>query len=148
MGLVNDMMTEHREAIAYVFFGGLTTLVTWLTYPFFVYLGIDLNISNILSWTCGVLFAFGANKWFVFESRSLEKKKVATEFVSFVGSRIFTGVIAWVLFPILIYIGLDQQLFGTAGFVAKIVTSIIEIVLNWVLSKYFVFRKTGEEQPE
>ena len=33
--------------------------------------------------------------------------------------------------------------FGIPG--AKIITSIIEIVLNWVLSKYLVFRRSKSE---
>lgn len=140
MGMISDLLSKNREVVAYVFFGGLTTLVTWATYPIFVHIGIEINISNILSWICGVLFAFVVNKWFVFQCKSTEKKTVLREFGSFIGSRIFTGIIAWTLFPILIWVGLDQELFGTAGFVAKIITSIIEIALNWILSKYYVFK--------
>ena len=56
-------------------------------------------------------------------------------------ARIFTGVVAWVLFPILLWIGMDQSILGTEGFLAKIVVSVIEIALNWVLSKYIIFKK-------
>ena len=145
MGKISDLMTNYREAIAYVFFGGLTTIVGWVAYALFVNIGIELNLSNILSWVCGVTFAFVVNKWFVFQSKSVEKKTVLRELGSFFGSRIFTGVIAWVLFPILLWAGIDQTFFGTEGFIAKVITSIIEIILNWVLSKYFVFKKERSE---
>ena len=145
MGKISDVMTKYREAIAYVFFGGLTTIVGWVAYALFVNIGIELNLSNILSWVCGVTFAFVVNKWFVFQSKSVEKKTVLRELGSFFGSRIFTGVIAWVLFPILLWAGIDQTFFGTEGFIAKVITSIIEIILNWVLSKYFVFKKERSE---
>ena len=145
MGKISDLMTTYREAIAYVFFGGLTTIVGWVAYALFVNIGIELNLSNILSWVCGVTFAFVVNKWFVFQSKSVEKKTVLRELGSFFGSRIFTGVIAWVLFPILLWAGIDQTFFGTEGFIAKVITSIIEIILNWVLSKYFVFKKERSE---
>lgn len=132
---------EHKEVILYLVFGVLTTVVNWLAYAAFVWIGIDINVSNVLSWIVGVSFAFVVNKWYVFESRSLDGNKVIKEFGSFVGARIFTGVIAILLFPVLYSIGLNQSLFGTDGFLAKIVTSAIEIFLNWVLSKYIVFRK-------
>ncbi len=137
--LYDDMMSKHREGISYLIFGGFTTIISWVSYALFVFLGIDINLSNVLSWVCGVSFAFVTNKWFVFLSKSLEPKTVVREFGSFVGSRIVTGVIAMVLFPILYGLGLNQSLLGVDGFLSKIVTSIIEIVLNWILSKYLVF---------
>ncbi len=132
---------QYKEIVLYLVFGVLTTVVNWLAYAAFVWIGLDINVANILSWIVGVSFAFVVNKWYVFESRSLDGSKVIKEFGSFVGARILTGVIAIILFPILYNLGLDQSLFGTDGFLAKIVTSAIEIVLNWVLSKYVVFRK-------
>jgi len=144
MGFINDMMTKYREAILYVVCGGFTTLVTWFTYAAFVWLGLELNVSNILSWICGVSFAFVVNKWFVFESKSLENVTVVKELSMFVGARIFTGVIAWILFPILLAIGLNQTILGTEGLLAKIIVSIIEIALNWIFSKYMIFKKKAD----
>ena len=138
--IYDDIMGKYREPILYIFFGGLTTIISWVSYAAFVWAGIEINISNILSWVCGVLFAFVTNKWFVFTSKDTSVKVVVYELGSFISARIFTGVIAWILFPILIFIGLNQSLFNAEGFVAKIVTSLIEIVLNWVFSKYVVFR--------
>lgn len=139
--LYDTVMTKYREPVAYVFFGGLTTVVNWLAYMLFVWMGIDINISNILSWVVGVLFAFVVNKWFVFENKSLEVKTVMIEMGAFFGARIVTGVIAIILFPVLYNLGLNQSFLGTDGLPAKIVTSVIEIILNWVFSKYLVFRE-------
>jgi len=141
MGFIQDMMTKHREAILYLVCGGFTTLVSWFSYAAFVWIGLELNISNILSWFCAVLFAFVVNKWIVFESKSLENKTVAKELVLFFGARIFTGVLSWILFPILLWIGLGQTILGTEGLIAKIIVTIVEIALNWVFSKYMIFKK-------
>lgn len=146
MSFINDMYSKHQEAFLYIFFGGLTTLVTWASYAVFVWSGIELNMSNILSWIFGVTFAFIVNKWYVFQSKTIEHKKVAKEATLFYLARIFTGVIAWVLFPILLWIGMDQSILGTEGFLAKIVVSVIEIALNWVLSKYIIFKKDENNQ--
>jgi len=146
-GQIGKVYKEHKEPILYVFFGGFTTLISLAAYMIFVWMGLDLNVSNILSWVCGVLFAFVSNKWFVFSSKSMEKTTVVRELGSFVGARIFTGVLAAILFPILLAVGLDGDFMGTAGFLARIVTSIIEIILNWIFSKYLVFVKKAGDNP-
>lgn len=141
MGKIGYMMMVHREAVVYVTMGGFTTLVTWASYATFVQLGCEEQLSNVLSWVCGVIFAFIVNKWIVFNSKTLRPWVMAREIVFFFGSRIFTLIVAVIAFPVLLQIGFGQVLFRTAGMVAKIITSFIEIILNWAFSKYFVFRK-------
>lgn len=146
MTWISDMMTRYREGILYVVCGGFTVLVSWATYALFVWLGLDLNVSNILSWVCGVSFAFVVNKWIVFLSHSTSKTVLTKEISSFFFLRIVTGVIAIVLFPILCDIGLQMSFLGTEGFVAKIIVSVVEIVLNYVASKFVVFNKRKSEE--
>lgn len=158
MGAVKDQYAKHHEGVDYVFWGALTTVINLLAYAAFVrWLGIDDTISNILSWIVGVLFAFVVNKWFVFRSRGLGARTVVWELGSFVGSRLFTGVIAWILFPIInatsigswsIDLWIFTSLIGTSGMGAKIITSVIEIILNWILSKYVVFKRGQKETLE
>ena len=154
-----DFMKAHREAILYVFWGAFTTLVTLASYALFVRaFNVDPNISNILSWVCGVTFAFVVNKWLVFESRTTKARILLWELGSFFSSRIFTGIIAFILFPILndwmglsaivLDFGFLSILFGTSGMLAKIITSVVEIVLNWILSKYVVFKKGASQKTE
>ena len=154
-----DFMKAHREAILYVFWGAFTTLVTLASYALFVRaFNVDPNISNILSWVCGVTFAFVVNKWLVFESRTTKARVLLWELGSFFSSRIFTGIVAFILFPILndwmglsaivLDFGFLSILFGTSGMLAKIITSVVEIVLNWVLSKYVVFKKGASQTTE
>lgn len=156
---VMDFMKAHREAILYVFWGAFTTLVTLASYALFVRaFSIDPNISNILSWVCGVTFAFVVNKWLVFESKTTKARVLLWELGSFFSSRIFTGIVAFILFPILndwmglsaivLDFGFLSILFGTSGMLAKIITSVVEIVLNWVLSKYVVFKKGASQTTE
>ncbi len=156
---VMDFMKAHREAILYVFWGAFTTLVTLASYALFVRaFHIDPNISNILSWVCGVTFAFVVNKWLVFESRTVNARILLWELGSFFSSRIFTGIVAFILFPVLndwmglsaidLDFGFLSILFGTSGMLAKIITSVVEIILNWILSKYIVFKKGASQAAE
>ena len=144
MGHITDLFRRYREGLLYLICGAGTVFVSWGTYALFVWMGIDINISNVLSWICGVSFAFVLNKWVVFMSRSLEKAVLVREISSFFFLRILTGVVAIVAFPILYGLGLDQSLFETDGFVAKITVSMIEILLNYFASKFIVFRKNRE----
>jgi len=142
---IKETVEGHREGVLYIMFGALTTLVSWGTYSLFVLLGIEVNISNVMSWICAVLFAFVVNKWFVFLSRSTEKRTLLRELGSFFSARILTGVIAIVTFPILYAIGFSGGLFNIDGLYAKIIVTLIEIVLNYLFSKYLVFRKPKNE---
>jgi len=144
MGDENKNVIDKREASSYIMFGACTTLISWLSYAFFTWIGLEVNVSNILSWVCGVLFAFVVNKWFVFRCRSTDPRSVFKELGSFFSARIFTGVIAFIMFPTLLYLGLDGQLLGVDGFQARIVTSLIEITLNFIFSKYYIFIKKSE----
>ena len=82
----------------------------------------------------------------MFRSKSLERHTVAKEGSLFVASRIFTGIVAWVLFPVLLWLGIDQDFLGFESMWTKIITSVVEIALNWVLSKYIVFRQGSSAQ--
>ena len=138
---IMELYRKHEEVILYLFFGVLTTVVNWSCYAILVSLGVEINLSNIISWIVGVLFAFAVNKWFVFKSRILTFIVVMRELGSFIAARILTGVLAsWILFPILVYnLGMDQTIFGIEGFVAKIFTTVLEIALNWLFSKFLIF---------
>ena len=146
MGVAKDLFVRYREIIMYLIVGGATTVINWGSYYLFTdFLSFELNVANITSWIISVTFAFFTNKLYVFQSKHLDMKTMTKEFSAFVGSRIFTGIIAWILFPILLYLGIDRFIIETPGMLAKIITSVVEIVLNWVLSKYFVFRKKPEQ---
>lgn len=135
---------KHREGVLYLLCGVLTVLVSWGSYAVFVWSGIELNMSNVLSWICAVSFAFVLNKWFVFESRSLKRAVLAKEVSSFFVLRLLTGIGAALIFPILLEIGLDGAFLGTPGLIARIIVSGIEILLNYVASKFIVFKKEEE----
>lgn len=137
---VKSALNKHREGILYLICGGIVVLLTWTVYSVLVNGGTEKNVSNIVSWVCGVLFAFVPNKLIVFSNRTLKPEIVARELGSFIGSRIFTGTLAIIMFPLLYGIGLNHSIFGTDGLAAKIAVTAVEIVLNWTFSKYLVFR--------
>ena len=152
---IKELYKKYREIISYIFFGALTTAVSFISYTAFVLVlnslgakeislfGTTLSVcaANVISFICAVLFAFVTNKLWVFESKSFEKSVALPEFLKFISSRIFTGILEIVLVPILISIGLSGSLFGVDGLVAKLVVTVVVIILNYILSKLIIFKK-------
>ena len=140
------MNGRYSEPVRYVVFGVLNVIITWVAYAVFVIVGIPPVVSNALSWVVGVIVAFVCNKFWVFYSKSVARETVEREAVTFFAERVFTGVLAIVTFWFLYDIGINQFIFGLEGFYAKILTSGMEIVLNFFISKYYVFKSRNEPQ--
>ena len=51
----------NREAVSYIIFGVLTTLVDWVSYTVFWAIGMDYRVSTALSWAAAVMFVFVTN---------------------------------------------------------------------------------------
>ena len=133
LGFINS------QAFRYIVVGGCTTMVNLVSYTLlYKILNINVNISNIYSVILAILFAYLANKIFVFESKCNSAKEVLIEMSKFVGARISTMIIevggVFVLYEILH----QNELF------AKLETQIIVLIGNFFISKLFVF-KTKEE---
>jgi putative flippase GtrA len=139
------LLKKYKEIIMYLIFGVMTTAVSLLVYSLAVKLFFfGITAASAVSWVIAVSFAFVTNKLFVFESRSREVKTVLREAVSFFAARIVSGVVEIFLPELLFIIGLDFSLFGVKGIVAKIIVNLIVIIMNYIFSKLFVFKKAGD----
>jgi len=145
-----------REITAYLIFGVLTTLVSWVSYILFEHgLGMSVFAANLLSWVCAVAFAYLTNKVWVFGSRDWSAGFLVREILAFLSSRLATGVVEIVGVPLLVRTGIDTVIYAllertplcsvgflfTEGIYSKVLISGIVIILNYVFSKLLVFRK-------
>ena len=136
------LFKKYKEIIMYLIFGVLTTLVSLVCYSLFVELfRFSITVSSVFSWIIAVSFAFVTNKLWVFQSKSWAGNVVFPELGKFLSSRVATGIFEMVAVPALVAIGLNQTIFGIDGMVSKVVVSVAVIVLNYILSKLFVFKK-------
>lgn len=143
MEKLKNLITKYKEIIMYLIFGVLTTVVSLASYSLFVeLLPIGITVASAFSWVIAVSFAFITNKMFVFESCSREVKTVLREALSFFAARIVSGVVEIFLPELLFSVGLDFSLFGVKGLVAKLIVNIIVIIMNYIFSKLFVFKKS------
>ena len=144
---IKQFVTEHRQGVLYLVFGGLTTLVSILSFALFnALLGDDRYLlSNLLSWVLAVVFAFFTNKHLVFASRSNDKKTLLTEGGKFLGARLLSlgleELILWIMLDLLAMENLVILTIITGELIAKVVATIIVVAVNYAISKFFIFKK-------
>ena len=141
MKKILDLYKKYKEIINYLIVGVLTTILSLLIYYVCVYTFLDpnnkiqLQIANVLSWVAGVVFAYFTNRKYVFESKNKNKLKEATSFVS---SRITTLL----LDMFIMWLGVTVLKYNDK--IIKLISQVLVVVSNYVLSKLFVFKKTDK----
>ncbi len=145
MDKITELIKKYREIIMYIVIGVCTTAVNWLVYTPLAAAGADLAVCNALAWSVAAVFAFFTNKLLVFDSKDMRPAVILREGTMFIGSRVISGIFEIFLPSLLVRIGLDAEILGIRGAAAKLVTSVIIIVMNYVFSKLIVFRKKDTE---
>lgn len=133
IGLIKKVLT--KEVIFYAIFGILTTIVNLLIFYILTHFNLDENLSNIIAVIIAVLFAYFSNRKLVFNSNAITLKEKFMEFCKFMLGRAFTMVVEIIGFYLFFNIIEIQE------FVSKILISIIVIILNFFISKFFAFKK-------
>ena len=149
--MIKKLFIKYKELITYVIFGVLTTLVNFFAFWLFTkILGEELYlINNAIAWVVGVIFAYITNKLFVFESKSWDLKVVTKEITGFLGARIFSFLVEeGGMFLFITVLGLGKKsltilnLTITGQFIVKILLAVIVVVMNYVFSKFFIFKSS------
>ena len=108
--------------------------------PLFIFVfGMGVSgaaLATVLSQVFAILFAYGTNKVFVFENFNFRLRYLMKEMASFFGCRLFTAVFTYVAMVVMVD-GLKIQ----QDMLCKIAVSGISLVLNYVFSKWLIFRK-------
>ena len=123
------------ETASYLICGGLTTLVGFGSFVLLAYLGFSTAFANTVSTALAVLFAYFANKVFVFRSARWSLKFIAEEFAKFCSGRLVMFVVETSLLVLLVdIVGLNSALM-------KAFTLVLVVVGNYCFSKWIVFAK-------
>jgi len=130
------MTDKIQELFRYCVIGALTTLVSFGTLRLFTkYAGINPNFANVLSIICAVIFAYVTNKLFVFRTHCRDLNELLREAAAFFAARGVAMLVEAGGFSLL------YEVCHLSEMLAKLVISVVIIVLNYVLSKWLVFRK-------
>lgn len=136
MNRIFELIKKYEGVLSYLFFGALTTLVNYLVFfPLHNWFAWTAVVSNAVAWLVAVVFAFLTNKPFVFKSHDWSAKTVADEALKFVGCRVGSGVFETVMIWLLV------DMLAWNGNWTKIAVSVLVVVLNYIGSKWLVFKK-------
>ncbi len=136
MDIFKQLFYQYKEPITYLFWGVMSTIANvasyWICYDV---CHISNMASTLVAWIVAVIMAFITNKLWVFESRNTSWKEDLKEFFSFVGFRIVSeifdlGIMYWAV-----------DLMRMNGLFWKIVANVIVVILNYIFSKFIIFKK-------
>lgn len=143
-----EIYKKNKEVLLYLLFGGLTTVVSIVIFAALdsivnsgtIVFGMRLDtlICQIVSWIGSVTFAYVTNRIWVFETNATKAAEIIKEAVSFYGGRVFTLIVETVI------ISVFADRLGFKKIIVKIVANVIVIVLNYIISKLFVFKKSDK----
>ena len=135
MNRLRALLEKYWDIVTYLVFGVLTTVVNYLVYLPLYAAGFSASVSNAVAWVAAVAFAYLTNKPFVFRSHDWSAKTVIPELTRFLGCRVGSGVLETVILMVTV------DILGWNGFIWKLVTSVLVVVLNYVASKLLIFTK-------
>ncbi|EMG29009.1 wall teichoic acid glycosylation protein GtcA [Listeria fleischmannii 1991] len=124
-----------HSILMYLVMGVFTTIINivafWLLASFFEW---DYRIANTIAWIVSVLFAYVTNKKYVFVSYTPTWRDKLAEVSSFFGFRFITFLIDMAFMVLFIDVFMLNETW------AKIWVNIIVLVLNYVFSKWLIFK--------
>lgn len=126
----------NKETILYIIFGVLTTVVNLVVYHFFSnIMKVNYLLSNSIAWIMSVIFAYMTNKLYVFKCKSVKIDIIIKEFAKFINCRLTSGIIEIILLFLLV------DMLAVNDIISKLVIGVIVVILNFIFSKLFVFKK-------
>lgn len=134
-----------RELFVYCVAGALTTAVNYgvyagATHGWAAIAGTApdhptlILVANIIAWLLSVAFAFWANKKYVFRSPSWSREVLGRELPGFVTARLLSLGFDVVFVEVAVLLGMNHM-------IAKLLSNVIVVILNYFASKFWIFRK-------
>ena len=147
---MKDFFKKHRELIVYIIVGGLTTVVNYIIHFGLRFFNTNYYVALSVAWFGSVLFAYVANRIFVFESKTKGKSQFK-EFALFFGARIFSyGLEMLVSFIFIDCANADQFVWQpdfmetaipVGELIVKTGAQVVIVLSNYIFSKLVIFKK-------
>lgn len=127
---------KYKEQILYLLFGGCTTLINIAAYFCLTrYAKMNEYAANIIAIVLAVIAAYISNKLWVFKSKSFSPKIFIPEMLKFFGCRAFSMLLDMGI------LWLGMGVLGVCDILIKIFANIIVIIVNYIASKFIIFKK-------
>ena len=147
MQRIKELYLKYKEVVNYLIFGALTTVVSLVVKYLLLFTifdasnALELQVSVIISWIAACLFAYITNRIWVFESKS---KEIIKEMIKFFVARLSTlGLEMLIMFIFVTALGLTSDIWVI---IWTLVSQILVIIGNYILSKLIVFKNKKKEE--
>lgn len=137
---MKELYRKYREFILYTAFGAGTVAVDVGLYILLVE-DLGIQAASFWGWLGSVLFAFLTNKYFVFCTGREGRAAFFRELGEFTLGRLLSMFIEVLGVDVLVRHGFDRPVLGVTGGAAKVLITGIVILVNYLVSKFLVFRE-------
>ena len=131
INLIKKLFYKYEKFIKFAIVGFGNLFISLVTYYLLVFFSINYQIANIGGFITGSLNGYIWNRVWVFKN----SKKNLSSIVKFYLSYLST----WLLSAILLYIWIE--VFNISDKIAPIINVVITTPINYLLNKYWVFKK-------
>jgi len=171
---MKKIYSKHKEIIYYLIWGIAAWLLYMiLIWVFSEKLRWNATVSTVIDNIIVINFAYLTNKFFVFRSKAGSFTALKKEYVNFITARVGTMILSTVIIFIfcdllkynsdsyrmtdwiinsLLHIKSDKNVIAlllrrfSDGMIWQLITQFIVIVTNYILSKLWIFKKSGEKK--
>lgn len=132
------LIKKYWQLWSYLIFGGLTTLINLAVFNYlYIFMHItSYQVATIVAWVISVVFAFVTNKSYVFRTKTTSSTQYLHELLIFFFYRSLSLLIDFAILKI----GIDCL--HSNVFLIKLIDNLVVIIINYVFSKIFIFRKS------
>jgi predicted membrane protein len=134
--IFKPLYQKHKEVLLYLFFGGLAVFLNLALFVLFTKrFGWGALFANVVDWVICVLFQFITNKTWVFDAETDSAKGFWAQLAGFFSGRLLTLGVE----ELMLFVFIDRLHWNSL--LVKLIAQIVVIVSNYVISKFFVFKK-------
>ncbi len=127
----------NREFILYGIFGIITSLLNVGLFYILLKVGLEYALANLLNLIIVKVIAYILNKNYVFKSKCNNIRELIFEFMRFIFYRGITLLVDY--FGLIILV----ECFFVDKMIAKVMITIIVIIINYFTGKKYVFKKVA-----
>ncbi len=128
-------MKRKQEMVQYVVWGVLSALLNVGLFQGFLILHVDYRVANIITLITVKIFGYLSNKLFVFKTPFAGLQALIREIFSFFIARGVTFILDFAGVLLMV------DVLEIDAFISKCVMAVMVVIVNFFLSKKFVFRK-------
>lgn len=137
--MIRALLQKHGEILRYLVIGATTSLVAYGMYFVFSW-GLQMTPANSSIWSdvVAIAVAYPLNKYYVFRKKAGDKRALLQESAMFFASRLIFLALSAYLMHVTVEVLVWPEIIARAGVMALV------IVLNYIASRFFIFKKDGE----